>query len=203
MLRAMAIALLLSAAGGQYMPVPFNKGATAPAGFSDSFAYTGNLSANWTGDVSGFAASSGTLTTITNFISNVAWWQAGTFTNAQYSCTKIGTYTGSGHIVGQGVRLSSSTSGYQAFFDGSTWQLWLGNGLNPMNVAGSVTSGHEYCLVIDSGFDLTLEDFTASTTILTYTDSSSTYASGAAGVNAFGNNNTNTITRWRGGSGLP
>ena len=200
MLKTVVVALMLLSSWplplkAQYVHVPFNKGAS---GFSDSFAYTGNLSSNWSGATTSFTAASGSLAPQVSFNTNTAWWSAGTFANDQYSCVTQLSYT-SGNAIMPAVRSSAST-GYLVYFSSGTFQLWLFTTSMLTSATGTLTNGHEYCLYV-VGSALTLEDKTTSTTILTATDT--TFSSGAAGINTFGDNTANTISHWRGGNGLP
>jgi hypothetical protein len=197
--------LLLSAQEsiGQFT-VPQHTGARGASGppFSDSFAYTGNLSANWSGDTTSFTAASGSLAPTVSSATTPAWWSAGTFANNQFSCTTISANpsTSSSSIL-PAIRMTSVSAGYIMYINsGTTWQLYNANLTLITTGTGSVTVGHEYCLYA-VGTSLTFEDKTTSTTILTATDSS--YSSGSAGINVYGDNTTNTISHWRGGNGTP
>lgn len=169
-------------------------------GDSDSFAYTGNLSANWTGDVSSFTAATGTLTGPTTGATATAWWAAATFANNQYACTTIGTFTSGGEAIGPAIRMTTLTSGYITYADGSSWQLWLASGTMIGSVSAGVTNGNEYCLYA-VGTSLVVEDKTTSTALISVTDS--TYSSGYAGLNTYADTTSTTITHWRGGNGTP
>lgn len=181
---------------------PTTRGSSSPPTFSDNFAYTGPLSANWTCYAGGFTVASGFAYPDGAAFDICGYTAGGVIANDQFACTTISADGASTHDIPlPGVRLSSSSAGYITFYSSNTWNIFQGTA---MSIASTTTPalvvGHQYCLFI-VGTNLTLEDFTASTTILTVSDS--TYASGYPGMTSFGSQPTNQASSWRGGAGTP
>jgi hypothetical protein len=155
----------------------------------------GAIGANWTVTNGGFNVAGNVLAGTAG--TNLAFWNAGTFSNAQFAQVTVASLNGATDFVGVDVLLSAGNNGYSCVENNAALllqKLTAGAGATLTSSATAGAPGDVLRLEVAPGGVLTCSR--NGTTAITATDA--TFTSGSPAIEQFGN--VATMENWSGGN---